>query len=355
MCKFIIACLISLSALSFSSCTQKKVATSVAYMDFPQTIELKARVQPLDTALFRYPFRVRVQGDKAVVMDLHGTDYFCHVFHYPGFRYFASFGKRGEAPEEMLSAENIRWHGQSLWGLDAGKSVLTKYDFTSSGCSIVPQKMINMDADMLRVLDFVMVDDFTFIVPDGSGSSRFCWVNYQGKLLRRTGQIPSANAEALQNARPALAQAWRSFIDYNPRNGVLAAVTQLGEVLEVFNLKDSTHVVRIGPHGEPEFKISQGYGIPTGIMGFSDVQVADSAIYAVFHGRSFKEIAQNVQQGVYLPDGGRYIYVFSLTGEPLCRYVLDHYVYGISVDEQKGIILATDVNKDDPIIEYSMK
>ena len=79
MCKFIIACLISLSALSFSSCTQKKVATSVAYMDFPQTIELKARVQPLDTALFRYPFRVRVQGDKAVVMDLHGTDYFCQV------------------------------------------------------------------------------------------------------------------------------------------------------------------------------------------------------------------------------------------------------------------------------------
>ena len=73
------------------------------------------------------------------------------------------------------------------------------------------------------------------------------------------------------------------------------------------------------------------------------------------YGRSFKEIAQNVQQGVYLPDGGRYIYVFSLTGEPLCRYVLDHYVYGISVDEQKGIILATDVNKDDPIIEYSMK
>lgn len=59
----------------------------------------------MDTALFRYPFRVRVQGDKAVVMDLHGTDYFCHVFHYPGFRYFASFGKRGEAPEEMLSAE----------------------------------------------------------------------------------------------------------------------------------------------------------------------------------------------------------------------------------------------------------
>ena len=109
MCKFIIACLISLSALSFSSCTQKKVATSVAYMDFPQTIELKARVQPLDTALFRYPFRVQVQGDKAVVMDLHGTDYFCHVFHYPVSAILLRSASE-RAAKEMLS-ENIRWHG----------------------------------------------------------------------------------------------------------------------------------------------------------------------------------------------------------------------------------------------------
>ena len=26
------------------------------------------------------------------------------------------------------------------------------------------------------------------------------------------------------------------------------------------------------------------------------------------------------------------------------RYVLDHYIYGISVDEERGIITATDVN-----------
>ena len=58
-------------------------------------------------------------------------------------------------------------------------------------------------------------------------------------------------------------------------------------MLEIYNLKDSTHVVCMGPHGEPEFQVSGGYGIPTGIMGFSDVQVTDRAIYAVFHGRSF--------------------------------------------------------------------
>ena len=173
--------------------------------------------------------------------------------------------------------------------------------------------------------------------------------------MHKFGVIPTVNEDALQNARPALAQAWRSFIDYNPRSGILAVATQLGEVLEIYNLKDSTHVVCMGPRGEPEFQVSGGYGIPTGIMGFSDVQVTDRAIYAVFHGRSFKDIARDARNGINHPDGGQFIYMFSLTGKPLKKYVLDHYICGISVDEQSGVIYATDVNEDEPILEYSIK
>ncbi len=36
-----------------------------------------------------------------------------------------------------------------------------------------------------------------------------------------------------------------------------------------------------------------------------------------------------------------------------CKCVND-YVHSIFVDEQKGIIIAADVNKDEPIIEYSI-
>ena len=337
-----------------AACATATHEKGMLYTDFPETKELSASTQVLYTALFRYPFRIRVQGDRAVVMDLHGQETFFHLFHYPDFSYLSSFGKLGDSPEEMLSAENIRWNGQSLWTLDANKSELTRFGFDSSGDSLLRQETVGLDKDILRALDFVTYGDSTFIIPDYSGDSRFCWVNREGKLLRKMGKIPSSNEDALKNARPALAQAWRSFIDYNPENGVLAAVTQLGEVLEIYNLQDSTHVVRIGPHGEPKFQVSQGYGIPTGIMGFSDVQVTDSAVYAVFHGRSFKEIAQNARRGIHV-DGGKYIYVFSLTGEPLRRYALDHHVCGISVNEREGIILATDVNKDEPIIKYKMK
>lgn len=318
-------------------------------MDFPQEKELKGEIVQLDTALFRYPFRIRIEGDKAIVMDLHGTDNYYHLFQYPGFRYLSSFGKRGDSPDEMLSAENLRYIKGAIWTLDANKGELNRFVFSSSGDSLLREEVVSLDKSLLRSLDVAFYNDSTFIIPDYSGDNRFCWVHRDGKLIKRSGAIPSTNEDALAHARPALAQAWRSFVDYNPRNGVLAAATQLGEVLEIYNLKVSTHVVRVGPCGEPEFKISEGYGLPTGIMGFSDVQVTDRAIYAVFHGRTFKEISQQKEPII---DGGRYIYVFSLQGEPLCKYTLDRYIYGIHVDEEKKIITATDVNSDQPIVEF---
>lgn len=334
-----------------AACSSSGMKEMSRYSDFPQEVELKAQVVPLDTALFRYPFRIRIEGDKAIVMDLHGTDSYYHLFQYPGFRYLSSFGKRGDSPDEMLSAENLRYIKGAIWTLDSNKGELNRFVSSSSGDSLLREEVVSLDKSLLRSLDFAFYNDSTFIIPDYSGDNRFCWVHRDGKLIKRSGTIPSTNEDALSHARPALAQAWRSFVDYNPQNGVLAAATQLGEVLEIYNLKDSTHVVRVGPCGEPEFKISEGYGLPTGIMGFSDVQVTDRAIYAVFHGRTFKEISQQKEPII---DGGRYIYVFSLQGEPLCKYTLNRYIYGIHVDEEKKIITATDVNNDQPIVEFRM-
>ena len=307
--------LLFLSFFLFISCDHKhkEYAKGVLfYSGFPHERELIGEVIELDTALLRYPFRIRIEGDRVIVMDLHGLDHYGHLFQYPSYQYLSSFGKRGD--------------------------------------SLLRDETVTLDEDILRPLDFAIYNDSMFIIPDYSGENRLCRVNRNGRLIDKIGIIPTIDEKALENARPALAQAWRSFLDYNPNNGILAAVTQLGEVVEVYNLKDSTHIIRIGEHGEPEFKVSDGYGMPTGIMGFSDVQVTDSAIYTVFHGTSFKEIAR---QSGRLPDGGKYIYVFSLEGEPLCKYVLDHYIYGIWVDEATKTIIATDVNNDEPILKFN--
>jgi hypothetical protein len=176
-------------------------------------------------------------------------------------------------------------------------------------------------------------------------------MDVKGKLLYKHGQIPASNRSALNESKPALSQAWRSFIDYNPRRKVLAAVTQLGEVLEIYNFKDSTHSVIVGPNDEPEFQEMNGYAIPSGIMGFSDIQITDKYIYTVFHGRKFKDMPVDPTKII---DGGQYIYVFDMEGKPVCKYTLDRYIYGLYVDEEAQVIYATDVNNDQPLVYFSL-
>lgn len=73
------------------------------YTDFPQIVELQAETVPIDTALFRYAFRIRTQGGTVVIMDLYGAVF--HAFlgggylggeHTPVSRWMVDAGLRKE-------------------------------------------------------------------------------------------------------------------------------------------------------------------------------------------------------------------------------------------------------------------
>ena len=319
------------------------------YTNFQYSSSLSSSTINVDSLYLRYPFRIKHRDSIALILDLHHPEYFYHLFSYPEFKHKYSFGRRGEAPTDILSAENFRFlSDEGMYGLDANKHLLTNVSFENDSETVL-NKEIALDKDIIRALDFVVYNDSCFIIPDYSGKYRFHFVDSYGKIKKSYGKIPSSKHK---NGNIALAQAWRSFIDYNPNNQILAMVTQLGEVLEIYNLKDNTHTVKIGPHGEPEFKTGNEMAIPSGIMGFSDIQVTDKYIYAVFHGRSFKEIAKQSPNAM---DGGKFIYVFSITGEPMYKYTLDHHIYGIDVNEETKSIYAVDVNSNNPIIKYKIE
>lgn len=92
-----IAYFISILFFLLSCTSQSTVSINNGYVDFPEVWELKAKTIQLDTALFRYPFRVHAWDNKAVVLDLHGTDHYFHAFSYPEFHYLSSL-VRGEMP-----------------------------------------------------------------------------------------------------------------------------------------------------------------------------------------------------------------------------------------------------------------
>lgn len=246
--------LIGISILA--ACSEDQKPTFPRYADFPETKAIKAQVADLDTVLLRYHFRVAVRDSIAVVMDLHNMDYFLHAFTYPGWKHLASFGKRGEGPDEMLSAENIQFNSlDSLWAIDANKMEITRWKISPATASVERVEEIKLDKELVRSLDFHTMES-GFFIPDYMGDFRYWEVDGNGKTVKSIGEIPSETIDE-NTVRPTLAQAWRSFMDYNPDNGILAMATQLGEVFEIFNLKENTHKVLYGPAGEPQYKTAK--------------------------------------------------------------------------------------------------
>lgn len=277
------------------------------------------------------------------MLDLHTTEHYIHRLSDEGeMKHLTSYGKRGEGPMELLDAENIRMDANNrLWTLDANRHKLVIWDCNE-------QAEINLSPLLIRSLDFAFMNDSTLIVPDYTGKHRICLLNKHGKIIKRLFSIPDKRQQ--QVSYTSLAQAWRSFIHYNPQTGILAMVTQLGQVLEIYNLKEERPIAMVNlENGAPQFTEKQHMAIPNGIMGYSDVYVSDNTIYALFWGYSFKDLQQNN----VLYEGGNRIQTFDTEGNPLKEYILDRYITGFCIDEPNNRLVALDVNSDQPIISYT--
>jgi hypothetical protein len=317
---------------------------------FPEERRISSYPVPVDTILLRYPYRISVEKEVIIVLDLHPTEDYMHAFALQDGKHIASFGRRGQGGDEMLSAENFRFNAlDSVWVLDANRMNIVRWSLATASKNVSREEVVNLDKSLIRTLDFCLTGS-GFIVPDYTGNQRYHFVDKKGYPTGSAGAIPARKNKT--TVYGALAQAWRGFYTFNPRNNTLAVATQLGEVLEIYHLDSGAHTVFYGPHGEPEFQTVGSEGVPVGIMGYFDVQITDHFIYAVFSGQSFKEITKNARNGVINERGGRFIHVFDLQGNPVCNYVLDRAVCGIDVHEEEQIIYAVDANSDDPIVVF---
>jgi hypothetical protein len=334
------AAYISVSCCLLIACSDKNESVL-----FPETVRLSVSSVYTTDIYMRYPYRIRAVDSSIYIMDLHAVEHYIHkLSDEKNMKTIASYGKRGEGPEEFLDAENIRLDSEDrLWTLDANRHKLTRWD----SCG---QKEINLSPQLIRSLDFALINDSTFIVPDYTGENRICIIDENGQIIKKLFSIPD---KSKHNVSPAsLAQAWRSFIDYNRETGILAIVTQLGQVIELYDMKEERCIASINTENEaPVFIEKQGYAIPDGIMGYSDVYVSESAVYALFWGSSFEDI----RRGKVKNEGGNRIRVFNTEGTPLKEYILDRYITGLRIDEANSMFLALDVNDDQPIIEYKFE
>ena len=327
-------------------------AAAMNYSQFPEEFTLTGKGFVVDDELMRYPYRIRQRGDYVYVLDLHGEENFCHLFHKDNLASVASFAQRGNGPQEVLQALCMDVQSEdSIWVYDTHKREVTRWGYSAEQRKVSLQECVRIKDKMTHSSNCAWGGDSLFFFTDRSGVNRILKCNTRGEVIGRIGSIPTER-RVDKNKLGTLAQAWNGFVSYNPNRQLLAVASQLGDVIELYDLQDGTNKNLRGPLGEPVYQTTQdGWAVPVGIMGYSDIQITDRYIYAVFHGRTFKEIASNPDG---TPDGGRYIHVYEHDGTPVCRLVLDHAIYGIDVDEEDGIIWATDVNTEEQIVNYHL-
>lgn len=338
--------------IALHSCRPKEWSdeSTRVYHHFPQEVSLKGEGYVVEEALMRYPFRIRQEGDYLYILDLHGADHFCHVFSKEEMTTVASFAARGNGPKEVIQAISMEvCAADSIWIFDTNKCEVSRWSYAVIEDSVTLKESVKVESRLSHSAHWTYANDSLFFFTDRSGENRVLKSNARGEIVERIGVIP-ARKKVDGVRQMTLAQAWKSYINYHPDRQLLAVATQLGDVIEIYNLKEGSSKTLYGAHGEPQYQVtSDGWAVPVGIMGYSDVQVTDRYIYAVFHGRSFKEIARDPAG---TPDGGEYIHVYSHDGEPICRMTLDHAIYGFDVDEETGVIWATDVNTEEQIVKY---
>ncbi len=336
----------------FTGCTQ---AGKAGGEPVPADSLKGEQVALTESVWMQYPYRVCVEDSVAVIFDLNADSCFCHLFTYPGFHFIASFAPKGEGPEEIVSASMARFIDKNSLGiLDMSGRKLAVYEGLDARSVPRLRRVITFTEDVPMPLDFLPLPDSTLLIPDYLGEARFCIAGYDGHLLRKAAMISLSDTATLHKNAPAVAQAWRSFLAIDRAGKRVVAVTQLGDVLDTYavgsGMRAEAHVV--GTDGEPVFQVTpEGYGIPSGCMGYWDVQVTDSCIYALYDGTTFKEIAQSAGMG---KQGGTSLRVFSREGNLLRRYVFDRPLSGIYVDEARHLLWATDVNTDNGLFRYRL-
>lgn len=322
------------------------------YSEFPEEYLLKGEGYVVEDALMRYPFRVCQRGEYLYLLDLHGEENFCHVLCKADMKCIVSFAQRGSAPNEVLQANNIYVGEENqVWIFDAGNRRVSRWrcDFEQATAQL--QETIPIREKMVYSSNCTWNGDSIFYFTDKTGDNRILVCSRSGEVIAQMGSIP-AKGKIKDGIKGTVAQAWDAYIHYNPQLRLMAIVTQLGDVVEIYDLKSGTEKVLKGVWGEPQYRVTHdNHALPIGIMGYSDVQVTEKYIYAVFHGRTFKEIANDPYN---TPDGGKYIHVYKHDGTPVCRLVLDHEIYGIDVDEENGVIWATNVNTEEQIVRYAL-
>jgi hypothetical protein len=324
----------------------------ISYKDFPTEISVTCNQLYLGEDVYlKYPDRIIKNDSLFFILDRHAPEYYVHAFSFPQLKYQFSMCRRGSGPNDFISIYDIQLENDTLF-VFSGVNGVVLYKIDTSN-----------ENNHIRIGKISITQNYGILTRGKKWKNRLFFSSYGNVNCERIIEIDAITGEFIatfgnyavaakdKNTSPfILQQAWSSFLDV--KNDLLVTVTQLGEVIDIFNLKDSIQQKTLkGVNKDPVFNIVDNrYAIPEGILGFYDVKIGEKRIYAVFDGTKLKE-REETSSG--FKDGCKNIYIFDFNGRPVKKINLDRTIMNVFIDEKNEIIYALDIHDDQPLVSIS--
>ncbi len=319
--------------------------------------EIAVHVDPLpgDTLMLGYVGSVTVRDTFLLLSDSYvqgqgQNGAFLQLYGFPSLRPLCRFVSKGKGPGETLGMAGYVVDGDSVRvfvGMPARMLVYALADLVRGERQ--PARIIPYPAEQCENANGFGKLDSGFMLVRFSGdpaSGRVVRIDSLGGVTGSYYSIPyrPEEVEHLAGYSPYMVtMLWQVKAAAAGETVVLG--TTLGDVLEIYNLRDSTRnrVVR-GPDGVPEVGF-EGETIVFGVKsGYQDLKIVGDRIYAMYLGERFDEAENETAEG-----RGSMLRVFDLDGKWLKTYRLDRKIGCFDILPDGRTVIAAD-----PTAEYQL-
>ncbi len=270
--------------------------------------------------------------------DMCNDDFF-YIYNKNDNKFLNSFGKRGRGPKEFLS---VKMSGQyvknensiKIWVHNrTGFKLINITRSVEENRIVIDDEIIYKSQEFHPVLDAFLLPNINIIGKSltrlgrlfyyDSNDNKINWIEYFPKVTN-----PPFDEDMIVNL-------YIGPTSISPDNSRIVSALELFKRIDVFSEK-TDHLFSLVFDGSPEnpdFYVNPNNPIPNDLMHYYyDLFLTDKFIYALNINISEAEINKDLDSGY------SEIHVFCWAGKPIAIYRLNHLIYSITVDENKGYL-----------------
>lgn len=318
-------------ALFLYSCTGKEIQ----YTGINIPLNQKLQGTLLDsTFIFSVPRGMVIADTLLIVLDYLEQDTSFHVFNKITGKHLKSFGNKGRGPGEVVYPGSLSYNPKdgTLITMESNLKKIIRYNLANILADKPPFfSEIKLNSIPFYVDETILYKDF-FII--GGFKKRFSMIDTNCQILGEHNDYPKVVADEDENRAIFL---YSSQYAVHPNGDKLVAMTYIGGIMEIFDIKDNKITPNIikyfhEPIYRPVLDAKPKWiaTIEETTPCCSDIYGTDENIYCIYEGEISKDPKIALKKILVFDWNGQLLFQYTpQEGTPVSIAVDEEYIYSI--------------------------